>query len=65
MRPVNPLFPRISEKQVTFSLELKILSEGKISLENLGMRNPLFLNFISWFKKHLLNDASKYVVVSV
>lgn len=50
MRPVNPLFPRISETQVTFSLELKILSEEKISLENLGMRNPLFLNFISWFK---------------
>lgn len=42
-----PSFPRISETQVTFHLELKSFSEGKISLENLGMRNPSFLNLIS------------------
>lgn len=38
-------FPRISETQVPFNMELPGLTEGKISLENLGIRNPLFLNF--------------------
>lgn len=40
-----PSSPGISGAQVTFSLELTNLSGGKISLENLGIRNPLFLNF--------------------
>lgn len=45
-----PLFwksSRVSEKHVTFNLELTSLSEEKITLENLSMRIPLFLNFVS------------------
>lgn len=38
---------RIAEMQVALNWELTSLSEGKIKLENLGMRNPLFVNFDS------------------